>query len=491
MAKKPLKIATIVSEVDPFSKSGGLADVVRSLPKAIKRLGHEMIIITPLYGKAIDKNKHNLKLINSNVTLRLNSKDRITVNYWKGYAMNDLPVYFVEYKPFFSQKKNLYQYPNDNARFMVFNVAALKLISLLKYEADIIHCHDWQTGLVPYYLKTLFKNSRTMQNSRTVFTIHNLIFQFGKNWWEVPVEKKDFGRKSLPHLDNPDVEYVNFAKRAILNADIINAVSEKYRDEIMTRKFGQDLHRILKNREDRLFGIVNGISYEFCNPNYDETLVRNYDYATRRRKKQNKEYIQKKFGLEIDSKMPIICTTSRITFQKGFDLITKIIGHILKLDVQMIMIGSGDPKFIKTLKKVAKKHPDQVAVIPSHDECLKNETLVFAGSDFFLLPSHYEPCGINQLKAMRYGAVPIVRKVGGLHDTVENYNPLTNRGTGFSFSAYNEYSLFGTIVRALETFKYKENWDGIVERCMKQSNSWEIPAKKYVTLYRKVMKMKR
>lgn len=487
MAKK-LKIVSVSAEIHPFSKSGGLADVARSLPKAISRLGHEILCITPLYGKIIDKEKNNLEEVYHDVEIYLNSKDKIRVNYWKGYLMHGLPVYFIESKKYFSKRKNLYGSNHENARFLIFSVAALKLVSLLKFEADIVQCHDWQTGLIPFYLKTDFRYSKTLRKAKTIFTIHNLIFQFGKNWWEIDPEKKDFGRKRLPHLKDPEIEYLNFAKRAILSADAISTVSENYRDEIMTRKFGQDLHRILKNRKDRLFGIVNGISYSDCNPQKDPALYKNYDVNEIELKEKNKEYVQNEFNLPVDKNIPLICATSRITFQKGFDLIVKIIDNLAKLDLQMIFIGSGDKNFIKPLNKIAKKYPKKLIVVASHEKNQKYETLLFAGSDYFLLPSHYEPCGINQLKAMRYGSVPIVRKVGGLNDTVSNYNPATGKGTGFSFFSYDELSLYGTIIRALEAYKYPGVWKEIAKKCMMESNSWEIPAKKYIKLYRKVMR---
>jgi len=488
--QKKLKIVSISSEVAPFSKTGGLGDVARSLPKALKRLDQEIIIITPLYRQIIDIKKYDLKLIYNNIKIYLNSKESIRVNYWKGYLMDDLPVYFIECYKYFSKRKTLYGSKHENARWLVFNVAALKLISLLKFPADIIHCHDRQTGLIPFYLKTDFRYSKTLKNTKTIFTIHNLIFQFGKNWWEVPLEKKDYGRKRIPHLSDPNIEYINFVKRAILSVDAISTVSEQYRKEIMTKKFGQDLHRILKNRKNRLFGIVNGIDYKSYNPLNDPGLYKKYDYKNIKRKKLNKEYLQRKFGFPVDSKTPIICATSRITFQKGFELILKIIEQILKQDVQIIILGSGDKGYIKKLKKIARKHPKKLVVIPSHKQNQKYETLTYAGSDFFLLPSHQEPCGINQLIAMRYGCVPIIRKVGGLHDTVYNFNPITGKGTGFSFDGFNEFSLFSAIIRALENYKYKTVWRNLVVRCMKESNSWEIPAKKYIQLYNKVIKFK-
>lgn len=482
-----LKIVHIASEVSPYSKTGGLADVARSLPKAIKRLGHEVIVITALYGQIIDKKQHKLKLVYENVKVYLNSKEAVRVNYWKGYLMEDLPVYFIENKKYFSQRKQLYGSGHENARFLIFDVAALKLISLLKFEADIVHCHDWQAGLISFYLKTDFRYSKTLRKAKTIFTIHNLAFQFGQNWWEVPIKKKDYGRKRIPHIADPDIENINFAKRAILSADAINTVSEQYREEIMTKKFGQDLHRILKNREDRLFGIVNGIDYNAYNPQNDPGLFKNYNHKKIHRKKLNKEYLQKKFGLPADKEVPLLCATSRVTFQKGFELILKILQPLLKLDIQLIIMGDGDKKYINELKKYNKKYPKKIIWLPFSDN-QQYETLLYAGSDIFLLPSHHEPCGINQLIAMRYGCAPIVRKIGGLYDTVKNFDPLLKKGTGFTFGRFDPYSLYGTIIKAIETMKYKQAWRDIMVRAMQESNSWEIPAEKYIALYRKAIR---
>ena len=484
---KKLKIVSISAEVAPFSKTGGLADVAKSLPKALKKLGHEAMVITPLYGQTIDPKKHNLKLIYENVEVYLNSVDKVQIDYWQGYLMKDLPVYFIENKKYFSVKKNLYGSTRENTRFLVFNVAALKLISLLKYEADIIHCHDWHTGLIPYFLKTDFKYSETLHKTKTVFTIHNLAFQFGHDWWAVPEEKRDYGKNKIPHITDPDIENINFAKRAILSADIINTVSEQYREEIMTTKFGQDLQQILRNRENRLFGIVNGIDYSTYNPQNDPGLFKNYDYNKIGNKKLNKEHLQKLLKLKVDEDLPVITLTSRVTFQKGFELILQILKPLLHLDLELIFMGDGDKQYINEIKKFAKRYPKKMAWL-SFEKNQKIETLLYAGSDIFLLPSHHEPCGINQLIAMRYGCIPIVRRVGGLMDTVSNYNPRTNRGNGFSFSSFNPYSLYATIIRTLENYRYQTNWHKLIVRVMKESNSWEIPARKYVTLYRQAMR---
>jgi len=482
---KPLNIASISAELAPFSKTGGLADVARSLPKALKRIGHNVIAITPLYGQVIDKEVYNLTLLHENVTLKLNSVDFVKVNYWQGYLMDGLPVYFVENLKYFSKRKSLYGSDHENARFMVFNIAALRLLSLLKFKADIIHCHDWHTGLIPYFLKNGFQHSKTLEKAKTVFTIHNLVFQFGQNWWQIPLDKKDKGRSRLPHLDNHDLEYVNFAKRGILFADVVNTVSEQYREEIMTKNFGQDLQRILKNREDRLFGIVNGIDYISFNPSKDSSIVKSYDAGHLNLKKINKEFLQKKLGFEVNPNVPLICATSRVTFQKGFELIVRILDHIAAMDIQLVVMGDGSKEYIAALKKAAKKYPRKIIWLPFRQEL---ETQIYAGSDIFLLPSHHEPCGINQLIAMRYGCVPLVRKVGGLHDTVADFNPGKGKGYGFVFKHFNEFGLYGALVRALEAYKNQDLWRNITRQAMEVSTSWEIPAKKYEVLYKKALK---
>lgn len=486
---KVLKIVHIASEVSPFSKTGGLGDVVRSLPKSLKRLGHDVRLITPLYSKVVNKKEHKLKLLFADVSVRLNSTESIVVNYWQGQLMEDLPVYFIECSKYFSKHKRLYGSSHENARFMVFDIAALKLLSLLKFEADIIHCHDWQTGLIPYYLKHDFRYSKTLKNAKTIFTIHNLIFQFGHNWWEVPSENKDYGRGPIPHLNDPRLENINFAKRAILSADIINTVSEQYRSEIMTKKFGQDLHRILRNRSDRLFGIVNGIDYNAYNPEKDKTTFKDFSFHDLAGKAENKVYLQKIFGLPIGKNIPVLCMTSRITFQKGFELLLKVMPDLLGLELQLIIIGAGDKKYIKELQKFARKYPKKLVIIPSHQANQLYETQVYAGADLLLLPSNHEPCGINQLIAMRYGCIPIVREIGGLYDTVEDHNPATGRGNGFTFRREYSLDLFGVVVRALENYRYRPAWAKLVQKAMKQSNSWEIPAKKYIQLYRRAKRL--
>lgn len=485
---KSLKIVSIASEVDPYSKTGGLADVARSLPKSLHRLGHEVMIITPYYRKVIDREKYHLERIYSDVNLYIDKENEIKVSYYRSELVPGLPVYFMRNDKYFSRRKTLYGSTRENARFYLFDVAALKLVSLLKFKADIIHCHDWQTGLIPYLKKTRFKKSQTLQSAATVFTIHNLTFQMGSNWWEVPLKYKDKGQSALPMFKSSKMEYINFAKRGILNADVVNTVSETYAEEILNKGFGQDLHRILVNRRHKLFGVVNGIDYKQYNPQTDRGLHKNFTIEKLHRKILNKKFLQKFYKLPVDEKIPLIGLTSRIAEQKGFDLILEILPTLLLRDIQLIIMGDGDKEYLKRLNKIKKKYPEKIRIVPF---VRKHETAIYAGADLFLLPSRFEPCGINQLISFRYGAVPIVRSVGGLSDTVVNFDPDTDRGNGFTFKHYNGRELLVAITRALETYKYKPVWKRLVRRGMKASFSWDLPAERYTELYMKAKQFKK
>ncbi len=483
-----LKIVSIASEIHPFSKTGGLADVARSLPKALKRLGHEVIVITPFYGAVIDKKKYKLKLLFKDVKIKVDKENNIKVNFWQGYLMEDLPIYFMENEKYFSRYRRLYGSRHENARFLLFNIASLKLLSLLKFEADIIQCHDWHTGLIPELLKKNFKQSSTLKNAATVFTIHNLAFQSGHDWWTIPNGQKDDGHKKLLDFDDPKLKNINFAKRGILHADIINTVSEKYAKEILTRDFGQDLQVILQNRKNRLFGIVNGIDYLEYNPLTDPGLYKNFSYKSSERKIHNKLYIQRYFKLPQKEKTPLISMVSRITEQKGFDLIKEIIEGILHYDIQFIIMGDGDKKYIQFFNKIAKKNPKKFIMTPFNR---KKETSIFAGSDISFLPSRFEPCGLPQMISLRYGCIPIVRSIGGLADTIEDFNPQTQKGNGFIFKRYDRRDLLIAIGRALQEYKHEKSWKKLVQKGMQQSFSWEIPAQKYVILFKKAIRNKK
>jgi starch synthase len=490
-----LKIASVSSEVKPYSKSGGLADVASSLPKALKKQGHEVIIITPFYFPHIDPIKYNLKKIMDGVDIHIDNGNSEKVNFWKGYIEEDLPIYFIENEKYFSVKKNarygssdIYKSKHPNKRFLLFNLAVLQLLTKIGFSADIIHCHDWHTGLIPYFLKNNPKNFSILKKTAVVFTIHNLVFQFGSNWWEVDEKKRDVGRAKLPNFNNHRVEYINFSKRAILNADIINTVSETYAKEILTKDFSQDLERILKNRRKKIFGILNGINEKDYNPHNDPGLHRNFDWHNIDIKKKNKLFIQKKYGLSQNEKTPLLCLTSRITEQKGFSLIKKFGNIISNFDLQMIIMGDGDEKLIDDLKKIQKESEKKIVIMPFDQNM---ETSLYAASDFILIPSRFEPCGLTQMKAMRYGCVPIARHIGGYVDTVYDYNPENGVGNGFVFKVYDSLAMIIEITRAVETYKRKDEWKKLIKKIISMSFSWEYPAIKYSELFKKAIEIKK
>lgn len=488
---KKLKIVSVSSEIAPFSKSGGLADVARSLPKSLKRLGHNVIIITPLYKKSTDIKKHQLKKIYNNITLHIHKNRELTVSYYKGCLMRGLPVYFVSCDKYFGKKKRIYGSDDENKRFYVFDIAALRLLQLLKFKPDIIHCHDWHSGLIPELMKKKFKGSETLTNAATVFTIHNLTFQFGHNWWGVDGPKRDRGITLLPDFrDQRHLERINFAKRAILHADIINAVSETYAQEIIKRSYGQDLHRILQNREHKLFGVVNGIDFNEFNPAKDPTLKAKYDYRKILRKNINKGTLQRRYNLKRDKRYFILVMTSRIAEQKGFDILMPIISALMRQNTELVIMGDGDKEYIKKINKYIKKYPGRMA-LTSFDKNKDKETMLYAGGDASLFPSRFEPCGIGQLKSLRYGCLPIAREIGGLSDTIEDYDVKDKTGNGFIFKEYDHSSLLVAIIRAYSHFQHRRAWRDLMVRGMKQSSSWELPAKKYVELYHKALKFKK
>ncbi len=489
---KPLTVVHIASEVEPFSKTGGLASVVGSLPRAHAELGHRVIVITPYYSHIIDSEKFSTDIIASPVPIELSPGIIEEVTFRRLREPLNLDIYFIEYPPFFSKRASegseLYGSTNENQRFMLFNIAALQLLKFLNTPPDIINCHDWHTGLIPYFLKGRYKKDEFWKNTATLFTIHNLNYQLGHNWWEIPQDLRDNGHTALPLFTDQSLEYVNFAKRAILNADAINAVSETYREEIMTVDFGQELHRILKKREDIVFGIVNGINYDSYNPLTDPGLYIHYSDKSVNRKKKNKRWLQKYYKLEVGEHLPLICMTSRVVEQKGFKLVMDIIGALMNLNAEIIIMGDGDKEITKFFSRIQKRFPTRFIVTPFDHNI---ETLVYAGSDIFLLPSRFEPCGLNQMIAMRYGCVPVVHHIGGLADTVVDYEPGKKHGNGFVFTHYSPRYLLIALVRALETFKHKRAWRDLIVSDLKQANSWEIPAEKYIDLYLTTIKIKK
>src|SRR3989344_2677083 len=429
--KKSLRIISVSSEVAPYSKSGGLADVCRALPNHLSQMGHFVTMVTPFYGFM----KKNTDLANLE-TIYENKE---------GISINDL-------------------------------------------SPDIIHCHDWQAGAIPNLISQIPDKYPNLKKTAAVFTVHNLAFQMGgTNWWDIPEEKRDDGKNDFPEQEKR-LQRANFVKRAVRCADVINTVSERYAQEILTPEFGQGLDKLLLKRQEDVYGIINGIDYSVSNPFFDENIEANYDWNSLYKKKENKLALQKLTGLEQDENIPLIGMTHRLTEQKGFDLIREIMWILIKLPLQLVIVGSGEKEYLDFFRQTAKKHPRRIGVWSPFTQDM--ESKIYAGSDMILMPSHYEPCGISQMKSLRYGSIPIVHKTGGLSDTIENFNPKTGRGNGFVFTTYTKEDLLIALTRAIETHQYPEIWTHLVWEAMQLSYSWKLPAKKYVDLYKIAMKKK-
>jgi starch synthase len=483
MQPRPLSIAVIVAEVAPFSKSGGLADVAHALPKHLQGLGHDVSVVTPSYS-FIAKRPNPPKHIGDAV-VRVGSKE-YPVRFFRDVLSehSQVPVYFVGQDELFGNRDNLYNYPDDNVRFLVFNRAVFLLYELLGHIPDVLHCHDWQTGLVPNILKLEYGKNVLWHDTVSVFTIHNLLYQMHDMWYALPPEKRDNGR-GLPPSESTRVRNMNFTLRAIRNADAINAVSVRYAEEILTKKFGEGLDAVLRRRRDRVFGIINGIDYTIFNPSFDEHLKIHYDWNSLDKKMENKLAFQHDFRLPERRDIPLVGLVHRLTEQKGFDLIMEILPVLLRLPLQLSIVGSGDREFITFFRKAARRNPDKVVLLTPFTEELGSR--VYASSDMFLMPSRYEPCGISQLKSLRYGSIPIVHRTGGLADTITDFDPRTGTGTGFAFDKYTGPDLLMAMTRAVETYKYPRVWEHLTWQAMRQSFSWELPARQYVDLYHRAI----
>ncbi len=485
MAKK-YRIASISSEVAPYSKTGGLADVAKALPKALANIGHHIKIITPYY-RFIKEQGLEVRPYDFHTTISI-GKNKYPVSYIVLKFNENLKVFFVVCDKLFGKRSKVYGYPDDNLRFLVFNVAALRLLEHHHKKPDIIHCHDWQAGLVPNLLKDRAKRYPSLKKTATVFTIHNLTFQGGGNWWSVKDSLRDDGSGD-PLKQTKKLRNMNFTLRGILHADVINAVSERYAEEITTPEFGQGLDPFLRARKKDLHGIINGIDYGVNNPAFDDKIKYKYDWNSLRRKKKNKLELQKMVGLERNSDIPVIGVVNRLTEQKGFNLIMEAIDTLMRMPLQMVIVGSGFREYVIFFKKIAKQYPKRLGIYTPFTE--EMESKVYAGSDMFLMPSRFEPCGISQLKSLRYGSIPIVHETGGLSDTISNFNPKTRKGNGFVFRNFSNMDFIIALTRALETYKYTEVWEYLTWRAMQQTYSWELPAKKYVQLYSIALKNKK
>ncbi|MFC1687992.1 glycogen synthase [Patescibacteria group bacterium] len=475
---RQLRIVSVSSEVAPYSKTGGLGDVAKGLPRALASLRHHVSIFTPLYG-FIQAQDLPLEKVLIKTTISYGNK-KYSISIERLHLSPNFSVYFLHIPTLFGNRSRIYGYPDDNLRFLIFDLAVLKVTDLLQLKPHIIHCHDWQAGLIPNFLVLRRKQYPSLKRTRTLFTIHNLAFQAGGNWWNIKGRKRDVCC-GFPPTTEQVIPTINFTKRAIHYADVINTVSVRYAEEILTSEFGLGLENDLQKREKNLYGIINGIDYAVYNPSFDSHIKHQYDWHTLDRKMKNKLALQKEIGFEQKKDIPLIGVVNRLSEQKGFALIMQTMDVLLRQQIQIVVVGSGRRDYISFFRQVARKYPKKIGIITPFTEEMASK--VYAGSDLFLMPSRYEPCGISQLISMRYGSIPIVHETGGLSDTITNYNPRSGKGTGFVFRTYTSGDFLISLSRALETFKYRKEWEALVQQAMQQSYSWELPAKKYVTLY--------
>jgi starch synthase len=473
------KILFVASESVPFIKTGGLADVVGSLPKCFPKEYFDVRVMIPKYSMIREEFKNQMQYITS-FYMDLNWRQQyvgvLTMEY------EGIRFYFIDNEEHFSGDRPYAGMPWDLEKYAFFSKAALSVLPVIDFRPDIIHCHDWQTGLVPVYLHERFQGSEFYRGIKTVMTIHNLKFQ---GVWDMKSVKSITGLAD--YYFTPDkLEFnrdANYLKGGLVYADAITTVSRTYAEEIKTPFYGEGLDGLMRAREHDLRGIVNGIDYDDYNPETDPHIYRNYSARTFRKEKvKNKTALQQDMGLEVDPKTMMIGIVSRLTDQKGFDLIAYMMEEMCQDGIQLMVLGTGDPKYENMFRHYAWKYDKKVSANIYYSEELSHK--IYAACDAFLMPSLFEPCGLSQLMSLRYGTVPIVRETGGLKDTVQPYNEYEGTGTGFSFANYNAHEMLGTI-RYAERIYYdrKREWNKIVDRAMAQDYSWGNSARQYQELY--------
>ncbi len=469
-----MKILFATSEAGPFIRTGGLGDVAGALPIALQKEGMEVAVVLPLYQNIPEKFRSIMEFIGSVY---------VPVGWRKQYAglftlsMGSLKYFFIDNEYYF-KRNELYGHFDDGERFAFFSRAVLEIMPLMGFYPDVIHVNDWQTSLIPVMLDCFYRQIRGYENIKTVLTIHNIEFQGAMDKFVIG---DVFG---LPERHASLVEYKNDAnmlKGGIECANAVTTVSRTYAEEIMHPYYAYGLESILSQRKYKIHGIVNGIDTDLYNPATDKFLFENYDLKTVEKRKACKEGLQRLLNLPVVDK-PILSMVTRLTSQKGIDLVMNVIEDILYQDIQMVVLGTGDWKYEKDFRELQNRFPNKLSAIISFSQDIASK--IYSGCDMFLMPSKYEPCGLSQLMAMRYGNVPIVRETGGLKDTVIPYNPTTKTGTGFTFKSYNAHDMLDAVHRALAVYYNPTEWAKVRSNAMSADYSWNQSAKEYINLYK-------
>jgi len=476
-----MNIIFVASEMAPFSKTGGLADVTGSLPSEIHALGHNVITFSPRYS-SVDILDKRLRLTVKNLPVSLGGVYE-SANLYQFDDKSGVLHYFVDYPDFFC-RDGLYgtphgDYPDNDQRFIFFQRAVLEAIKALKIKADVIHCHDWQAGLIPVYLKTLYAKDPAFKNVKTIFTIHNLGYQgnfppdsfpsTGFGWDLFRLERLEFYGK------------FSFLKGGIVYADAVTTVSPSYAREIQSKEYGCGLEGVLANRKDTLIGITNGIDYKVWNPSTDRDLIARFSRRNLAKKAVNKKELQKENRLNIDPEIPLVGLVSRLVDQKGIDIVVAAFDEMMAAGIQVILLGTGEERYHQLFRDIAKQYRSQFSPHIVFDA--KMAKRIYGGCDAVLIPSYYEPCGLAQMISLRYATIPIVRAIGGLADTIKEFDPVKGLGNGFRFEDYTARALVSAVKRFVQTFKDKNLWQKLVQNGLDCDFSWKASAKKYETVY--------
>jgi starch synthase len=457
-----MKIVFCSSEVVPFAKTGGLADVCGSLPPALESLGHEVLIITPRYGPSGGHVPAPIVRIGRNIE-----------------------VHFIEHRNYFG-REGLYgdshgDYQDNLERYSFFCHQALKLLKEINFKPDIIHSHDWHTSLIPILIKTKYQHDPFFKKTKSVLTIHNLAYQgvFPKEKYNVlGVEGNLFHTQGLEFYNQ-----INVLKGGIIFADAITTVSPKYAHEIQSHEMGCGLDGVLRNRSADIYGILNGLDYDAWNPENDPFLIAPYSVHSLDNKARIKALLQDEVKVEVNPKRPVFGFVARLCHQKGVDLIIQAAHDIIRLGGQLILTGTGERKYHRMLEECLREHPGQVGIYIKFDERMAHQ--IYAGSDFFLMPSVFEPCGLGQMIALRYGSIPVVYKVGGLADTISLYDSIHQTGNGFVFTEYTKSAFVKAAAEAIKVYNDQAQMKTLIAQGMRHRFSWEKSAKEYVRIYHK------
>lgn len=475
-----MKILFAAAECAPFFKTGGLGDVAGALPKALKEKGADIRVVLPYFSKMGDQYKAKVEdLFNFEVEVGWR-RQYCGVKYLKHQGIE---YYFIDNMYYFN-RPNLYGDYDDGERFAFFQMALIELMEKIDFIPDVVHVNDYHTAMVPFLLKEKYHWIQAYRKIRSVLTIHNIEFQ---GQYDASIMADLFGMGAERYEDGT-IRYndcVNFMKAGILYADRVTTVSPSYAEEIKTPEFGSGLDVILRMESGKLSGIVNGIDYDMFDPMTDPAIFTHYDSKHLEKKLENKAKLQELLGLPVRKEVPMIGIVSRLTYQKGFHLLLQEMENLMQFDVQLVLIGTGDPDFENGFRYFGEKFPEKASIQIAFDVQLAQK--VYAGVDMFLMPSAFEPCGLSQMISMRYGTLPVVHEIGGLKDTVQPYNPLTQEGTGFGFVDYQSYFLMNALKQAIELYQQEpETWQKLMRSAMAKDFSWDVSSQRYLELYQQI-----